>query len=101
MAEAMTKAMRIYRNKRTEGWLLRAECINKTKRAKEAAEVILEDEDSFKDQADVLFTIGRYFALADDINKDKDFIRCAIKLDCKYRSEFLEDDMFNSEWERL
>ena len=50
MAEAMTKAkaMRIYHNNRTEGWLLRAECINETKGAKDAAEMLLEDEDSFK-----------------------------------------------------
>jgi hypothetical protein len=41
MAEAMTKAMRIYHNNRTEGWLLRAECINETKGAKEAAEMFL------------------------------------------------------------
>jgi predicted Zn-dependent protease len=101
MAEAMTKAMRIYHNNRTEGWLLRAECINETKGAKEAAEVLIEDEDSFKEQADVLFAIGRYLALASNLNKAKDYIRRAIKLNGKYRSEFLEDDMFNSEWERL
>ena len=34
MAEAMTKAMRIYHNNRTEGKLLRAECINETRGAK-------------------------------------------------------------------
>ena len=99
MAEAMTKAMRIYHNNRTEGWLLRAECINETKGAKEAAEVLIADEDSFKEQADVLFAIGRYLALANDLNKAKDYIRRAIKLNGKYRSEFLEDDAFDAVWE--
>ena len=101
MAEAMTKAMRIYHNNRTEGWLLRAECINETKGAKEAAEMLIEDEDSFKEQADVLFAIGRYLALANDLNKAKDYIRRAIKLDNKYQSKFLEDDMFDAIWESL
>jgi predicted Zn-dependent protease len=99
MAEAMTKAMRIYHNNRTEGWLLRAECINETKGAKEAAEMLLEDEDSFKEQADVLFAIGRYLALAGNLNKAKDYIRRAIKLEGKYRSEFLEDPAFDPVWE--
>ena len=68
----MTKAMRIYHNNLTEGWLLRA---------------------------DVLFAIGRYLALAGNLNKAKDYIRRAIKLNGKYRSEFLEDDAFDAVWE--
>lgn len=99
MAEAMTKAMRIYHNNRTEGWLLRAECINETKGAKEAAEVLIEDEYSFKEQADVLFAIGRYLALAGNLNKAKEYIRRAIKLNGKYRSEFLDDPTFDAVWD--
>ena len=98
-AEAMSKAMRIYHNHLTEGWLLRAECVYETKGAKEAAEVLIEDEDSFKEQADVLFAIGRYLWLAGDRNKAKDYIRRAIKLNGKYRSEFLEDPAFDAVWE--
>ena len=98
-AEAMSKAMRIYHNHLTEGWLLRAECVYETKGAKEAAEVLIEDEDSFKEQADVLFAIGRYLALAGNLNKAKDYIRRAIKLNGNYRSEFLEDDAFDAVWE--
>ena len=98
-AEAMSKAMRIYHNHLTEGWLLRAECLYETKGAKQAAEVLIEDEDSFKEQADVLFAIGRYLALAGNLNKAKDYIRRAIKLNGKYRSEFLEDDAFDAVWE--
>ena len=101
MAEAMTTAMRIYHNNRNEGWLLRAECINETKGAKEAAEMLIEDEDSFKEQADVLFAIGRYLWLAGDRNKGNNYIRRAIKLDGKYQSKFLEDDMFDAIWEKL
>lgn len=68
------------------------------KGAKDAAEVLIEDEDSFKEQADALFAIGRYLAWADDLNKAKDYIRRAIKLNGKYRSEFLEDDAFDPVW---
>ena len=39
-----------------------AECLNKLKGAKEAVEFLLEDEDSFSEQAGVLFAIGRYSA---------------------------------------
>ena len=35
-----------------------AECLNKLKGAKEAAEFLLKDEESFSEQADVLFAIG-------------------------------------------
>ena len=51
------------------------------------------------EQADVLFAIGRYLALADDLNKAKDYIRRAIKLNGMYRSEFLEDDAFDAVWD--
>ena len=57
-------------------------------RARETAEILIEDEDNSKEQASVLFAIGRYLALANDLNKAKDYIRRAIKLDGKYRSEF-------------
>ena len=56
-------------------------------------------QDNFKEQADVLFAIGRYLALVGNLNKAKDYIRRAIKLDGKYRSEFLEDDAFDAVWE--
>ena len=99
MAEAMTKAMRIYHNNLTEGWLLRAECINETKGAKEAAEMLIEDEDNFKEQADVLFAIGRYLALADEIMRARDYLRRAIKLDKNLRAEFLDDSAFDAVWD--
>ena len=76
-----------------------AECLNKLKGAKEAAEFLLKDEDSFSEQADVLFAIGRYSALANDLGKAKDFVRRAIKLDGKYRAEFLDDSAFDEVWD--
>ena len=78
-----------------------AECLNKLKGAKEAAEFLLEDEDSFSEQADVLFAIGRYSkaATANDLGKAKDFVRRAIKLDGKYRAEFLDDSAFDEVWD--
>ena len=99
MAEAMTKAMRIYHNNRTEGWRLRAECINETKGAKEAAEILIEDDDNFKEQADVPFAIGRYLALVDEIMRDRHYLRRAMKLDNNLRTEFLDDSPFDAVWE--
>ena len=84
-------------NNRTEGWLFGPNVSTKPKEGH--AEVLIEDEDSFKEQADVLFAIGRYLALADDLNKAKDYIRRAIKLNGNYRSEFLEDPAFDAVWE--
>ena len=98
-AEAMSKAMRIYHNHLTEGWLLRAECVYETKGAKEAAEVLIEDEDSFKEQADVLFAIGRYLTLANEIMRARDYLRRAMKLDKNLRSEFLNDSAFDAVWD--
>ena len=98
-AEAMTKALRIYHPNLTEGWLLRAECVFETRGAKKAAEVLIEDEDSLKEQADVLFAIGRYLALADELLKARDYLRTAIKLDNKYRAEFIQDEAFDGVWE--
>ena len=98
-AEAMTKALRIYHPNLTEGWLLRAECVYETKGAKKAAEVLIEDEDSLKEQADILFAIGRYLALADEIMRARDYLRRAMKLDKNLRSKFLDDSAFDAVWD--
>ena len=61
--------------------------------------ISLKDEDSFSEQADVLFAIGRYSVLANDLGKAKDFVRRAINLDGKYRAEFLDDSAFDEVWD--
>ena len=58
LAEAIARGLRIHHPHLTEGWLMGAECLNKLKGAKEAAEFLLKDEESFSEQADVLFAIG-------------------------------------------
>ena len=78
---------------------MRAECVYETKGAKEGAEVLIEDEDSFKEQADVLFAIGRYLALADEIMRARDYLRRAMKLDKNLRSDFLDDSAFDTVWD--
>jgi hypothetical protein len=55
--------------------------------------------DSFKEQADVLFAIGRYLALADEIMRARDYLRRAMKLDTNLRTEFLDDSAFDAVWD--
>ena len=45
--------------------------------------------------------LGVTCVLAGDRNKGSNYIRRAIKLDGKYQSKFLEDDMFDAIWEKL
>ena len=78
---------------------MRAECLNQLNGPKEAAEILIEEEESFTQRADVLFAIGRYLALADEIMRARDYIRRAIKLDNNYRADFLEDSAFDGVWE--
>ena len=99
LAKAISNAMRSYHPYLTEGWLMRAECLNQLNGPKEAAEILIEEEESFTQRADVLFAIGRYLALADEIMRARDYIRRAIKLDGKYRADFLEDSAFDGVWE--
>lgn len=98
-AEAMTKALRIHHNHLTEGWLLRAECIHLNKSPKEAAKILILDENYFSEEAEVLFAIGKYLSLAEEPLRARNYIRRAIKLDNRYRKKLLEDKAFDQVWD--
>ena len=46
-----------------------------------------------------MFGIGRMHALLGELMEARKFVRQAIKLDSKFRVEFLEDSAFDGVWE--
>lgn len=99
MASAMTHALRIHHSHLSEGWLLWAECTFQTDGPKAAADLLIDEDKTVSQYADVLFSIGRYLAMAEDFSNSKNYIRRAIKLNHKYRKAFLEDQVFDGLWE--
>jgi tetratricopeptide (TPR) repeat protein len=99
MASAMTHALRIYHSHLIEGWLLWAECIFQSEGPSAAANLLIDKGERVSKDADVLFSIGRYLAMAEDFSNAKNYIRRAIKLNHKYRKAFLEDPVFDGLWE--
>jgi tetratricopeptide (TPR) repeat protein len=99
MASAMTHALRIHHSHLNEGWLLWAECIFHSEGPSAAANLLIDKSETVGNEADVLFSIGRFLAMAEDFSNAKNYIRRAIKLNHKYRKAFLEDPVFDGLWE--
>ena len=91
--------MRIYHPNRIDGWINQAECLCELHGAEKAVEALLLDEDRFKESARYVYAIGRYYALANEIQRAREYIRRAIKMDESLRAEFLEDSAFDSVWD--
>ena len=99
MASAMTHALRIHHCHLNEGWLLWAECIFHSEGPSAAANLLIDKSETVGNKADVLFSIGRFLAMAEEFSNAKNYIRRAIKLNHKYRKAFLEDPVFDGLWE--
>ena len=99
MASAMTHALRIHHCHLNEGWLLWAECIFHSEGPSAAANLLIDKSEIVGNEADVLFSIGRFLAMAEDFSNAKNYIRRAIKLNHRYRKAFLEDPVFDGLWE--
>ena len=56
------------------------------------------DEERFKESARYIFAIGRYYALANEIQRAREYTKRAIKMDGSLRAKFLEDSAFDSVW---
>jgi tetratricopeptide (TPR) repeat protein len=97
-AEAFSNGMRIYHPNRIDGWINQAECLCEIHGAEKAVETLLLDEERFKESARYVYAIGRYYALANEIQRAREYIRRAIKMDGSLRAEFLEDSAFDSVW---
>ena len=57
------------------------------------------DEKRFKESARYIYVIGRYYALANEIQRAREYVRRAIKMDGSLRAEFLEDSPFDAVWD--
>jgi len=98
-AEAISNMMRIYHPNRVDGWINQAECLCELQGAEKAVEALLLDEERFKQSARYIFAIGRYYALAHEIQRAREYTKRAIKMDGSLRAEFLEDSAFDAVWD--
>ena len=98
-AEAYSNGMRIYHPNRIDGWINQAECLCELHGAEKAVEALLLDEERFKQSARYVYAIGRYYALANEVQRARKYVRRAIKMDGSLRSEFIEDSAFDSVWD--
>ena len=76
-----------------------AESLCELKGAEKAVEALLLDEERFDQSARYIFAIGRYYALANEVQRASEYTRRAIKMDGSLRAEFLEDSAFDSVWD--
>jgi len=80
-AEAYANLIRVHHPNRIDGWINQAECLCELHCAEKAVEALLLDEEHFKESARYIFAIGRYYALANEIQRAREYIRRAIKMD--------------------
>ena len=82
-----------------DDWINKAECKCELLGAEKAVQAQLLDEERFKQSARYVYAIGRYYALANEIQRAREYTRRAIKMDVSLRAEFLEDSAFDSVWD--
>ena len=98
-AEAISNMMRIHHPNRVDGWINQAECLCELHGAEKAVEALLLDEERFSKSARYVYAIGRYYALANEVQRAREYTRRAIKMDGSLRAEFIEDSAFDSVWD--
>ena len=98
-AEAHANLIRVHHPNRVDGWIMLAECLSELSGAEKAVETLLLDEERFKESARYVYAIGRYYALAQEIQRAKEYTRRAIKMDGSLRAEFIEDSAFDGVWD--
>ena len=97
-AEAHANLIRVHHPYRVDGWIMLAESLHELHGAEKTVETLLLDEERFKESARYVYAIGRYYALANEIQRARGYIRRAIKMDGSLRSEFIEDSGFDAVW---
>ena len=97
-AEAHANLIRVHHPHRVDGWIMLAESLYELHGAEKAVETLLLDEERFSKSARYVYAIGRYYALANEIQRAREYVRRAIKMDGSLRAEFIEDSAFE-EWD--
>jgi tetratricopeptide (TPR) repeat protein len=98
-AEAHANLIKVHHPYRIDGWIMLAECLFELHGAEKAVEALLLDEERFSNSARYVYAIGRYYALANEIQRARECVRRAIKMDVSLRTEFIEDSAFDSVWD--
>ena len=61
-------------------------------------EALLLDEERFKESARYIFAIGRYYALANEIQRAREYIKRAIGLDASMSDNLINDPSLGVIW---
>ena len=97
--EVHANLIRVHHPYRVDGWIMLAESLHELHGAEKAVETLLLDEERFKESARYIYAIGRYYALANEVQRAREYVRRAIKMDGSLRAEFIEDSAFDAVWD--
>ena len=77
-AEAYANLIRVDHPHRIDGWINQAECLCELHGAEKAVKALLLDEERYNDSARYIFAIGRYYALANEVQRAREYTKIAI-----------------------
>ena len=97
-AEAYANLLRVHHPNRVDGWLNQAECLCELLGAEKAVEALLLDEERFSKSVRYIFAIGRYYALAHEIQRAREYIKRAIGLDASMSDNLINDPNLGVIW---
>ena len=97
-ASISTNLIRVHHPYRVDGWIMLAESLCELYSAEKAVETLLLDEERFKESARYIFAIGRYYALANEIQRAREYIRRAIGLDVSINDDLISDPDLDVIW---
>jgi len=97
-AEAYANLLRVHHSNRIDGWRNQAECLCELHGAEKAVETLLLDEERFSQSARYVYAIGRYYALANEIQRAREYIKRAIGLDASMSDNLINDPSLGVIW---
>jgi len=97
-AEAYANLIRVHHPNRIDGWINQAECLCELHGAEKAVEALLLDEERFQESARYVFAIVRYYALANEIQRAREYIKRAIGLDASMSDNLINDPSLGVIW---
>jgi tetratricopeptide (TPR) repeat protein len=78
-AEAHANLIRVHHPNRVDGWIMLAECLSELSGAEKAVEILLLDEKRFDESARYVYAIGRYYALANEVQRAREYVRKPVR----------------------